>query len=272
MRILFLGDIVGRAARDEIIARLPDLKKTYAIDAVIVNGENAAHGFGITGQICEDLYQAGVDCVTTGNHIWDQREVISYIDRDPKLLRPVNYPSGTPGKGAYTIDLGKDKKILVINVMTRLFMDPLDDPFAAVEKVLSSHALGQSVNAIVVDVHGEASSEKAAMGHFCDGRASFVVGTHTHTPTADARILGKGTGFQTDAGMCGCYDSVIGMDTNIALNRFVLKMPGEKLRPAEGAVTLCGTIVDIDPKTGLCKKIQPFRMGGHLAQALPDAA
>ncbi len=272
MRILFLGDVVGRNARDEIIARLPDLRRNYKLDAVIVNAENAANGFGITAQICDDFYKAGVDCITTGNHIWDQREIIAYIGGDPKLLRPINYPEAAPGKGAYIIQTAHGHKILVTNVMTRLFMDALDDPFAAMDKLCKANRLGKDVNAIIIDVHGEANSEKMAMGYYCDGRASFVVGTHTHIPTADAQILPQGTGYQTDAGMCGSYDSVIGMDATLAVNRFVRKMPGEKLRPAEGPVTLCGTMVDIDPKTGLCTRIEPFRMGGRLSQALPEVA
>ncbi len=269
MKLLFLGDIVGRDARDEVIAQLPELRRKYKLDAVIVNGENAAHGFGITAQICNDLYKAGVDCITTGNHIWDQREVISYIAGDPRLLRPINFPESTPGRGTYVIETAHGHKILVANVMGRLFMDPLDDPFAAIDKICNTHRMGAQVNAIVIDVHAEACSEKMGMAQFCDGRASFVVGTHTHIPTADAQILPKGTGYQTDAGMCGSYDSVIGMEKSIAVQRFTRKIPGERLRPAEGPVTLCGAVVDIEPSTGLCKRIEPFRLGGRLAQALP---
>jgi metallophosphoesterase (TIGR00282 family) len=272
MRILFLGDVIGRNARDEIIARLPALRRDYKLDAVIVNAENAANGFGVTAQICDDLYKAGTDCITTGNHIWDQREIIPYIDGDPKLLRPINYPEGTPGKGAYTIQTPHGHKILVTNVMCRLFMDALDDPFAAMDKLCKAYRLGKDVNAIIIDVHGEACSEKMALAHYCDGRASLVVGTHTHIPTADAQILPQGTGYQSDAGMCGSYDSVIGMDATLAVNRFVRKMPGERLRPAEGPVTICGTLVEIDSKTGLCTRIEPLRMGGRLSQAVPVLA
>ena len=272
MKLLFLGDIIGRNARDEIIARLPDLRKKYKLDAVIVNGENAANGFGITAQICDDLYKVGVDCITTGNHIWDQREIIPYIMNDPKLLRPINYPEGAPGKGTYTIQTAHGHKILVVNVMGRLFMDAMDDPFAAVDKICRTYQLGKGVNAIVIDMHAEACSEKMGMAQYVDGRASFVVGTHTHIPTADAQILPKGTGYQTDAGMCGSFDSVIGMESSIAIHRWTRKMPGEKLRPAEGPVTLCGTMVNIDPGTGLCTRIEPFRLGGRLSQALPEVA
>ncbi len=272
MKILFLGDVVGRNARDAAIAALPDLRRKYNLDAIIVNVENAAHGFGVTAQICDDFYKAGADCLTTGNHIWDQREIIAYIERDPKLLRPMNYPEGTPGKGFYIIQTAKGEKILVANLMARLFMDTLDDPFAAADKLCKAHLLGKQVNAIFLDFHGEASSEKMAMGHYLDGRASFVVGTHTHVPSADARILSKGTGYMTDAGMCGSYDSVIGMDTTLAVNRFIRKVPGDKLFPADGPVTLCGVLAEIDGKTGLCVKVQPFRQGGLLSQALPEVA
>jgi len=265
MRILFLGDVVGRGARDAIIAGMKDWRRALDLDAVIVNAENAAHGFGVTAQICHNFYEAGVDCLTTGNHVWDQREIISYINKDARLVRPLNFPAGTPGKGACIIETPKGEKILVANAMARLYMDALDDPFAAVEKLLDANRLGGTVNAVVIDFHGEAASEKMAMGHFCDGRASFVVGTHTHIPTADAQILPKGTGYQTDAGMCGSYDSVIGMEAPIAVNRFTRKVPGERLRPAQGPVTLCGTLVETDPKTGLCAKIEPFRTGGRLA-------
>ena len=272
MRILFLGDIVGRGARDEIAARLPSLRKDYRLDAVIANAENAAAGFGITAQICHDLYAAGVDCITTGNHIWAQREIIHYIGGDPKLLRPINFPETTPGNGSYIIQTAPGHKILVTNVMTRLFMEALDDPFAAMDKLCKAHRLGVNVNAIIIDVHGEASSEKQALGYYCDGRSSLVVGTHTHVPTADARILPQGTGYQTDAGMCGCYESVIGMEAMMAVNRMVRKVPGERLRPAEGPVTLCGTMVDIDARTGLCTRIEPLQIGGKLPQFLPELA
>jgi 2',3'-cyclic-nucleotide 2'-phosphodiesterase len=271
MRILFLGDIVGRDARDAVTSQLPDIRRDYKIDAVIVNAENAAHGFGVTAQICDDLYKSGVDCITTGNHIWDQREIMAYIDGAPRLLRPLNFPEGTPGRGASIIETARGHKILVVNAMARLFMDAMDDPFAAMDKLCKAYRLGKDVQAIFLDFHGEATSEKMAMGHFLDGRVSFVVGTHTHVPTADTRILRGGTGYQTDAGMCGCYDSVIGMDANISLSRFIRKIPGEKMRPAEGDVTLCGVLFDVDPATGLCTRAAPFRTGGQLSEALPSA-
>lgn len=271
MRVMFLGDVVGRDARDAITSQMKGFREKYKLDAVVVNIENAAHGFGVTPQICDDFYKAGVDCLSTGNHVWDQREIIPYIEKDPRLLRPANYPEGTPGKGVYIIETPRGEKLAVANLMTRLFMDPLDDPFHAADKICKSFRLGKDIQGLLLDVHGEASSEKMALGHYCDGRASFVVGTHTHVPSADARILAKGTGYMTDAGMCGNYDSVIGMDKNLAVARFVRKMPGEKLRPAEGAATLCGVVFDIDSKTGLCTKVQPFRLGPGLSEALPEA-
>lgn len=272
MRFLFLGDVVGRNARDAVISYVPKWREEYKLDAVIVNGENAAHGFGITPQICDDFYKAGIDCITTGNHVWDQREIIPYIEKDPRLIRPINFPEGTPGRGSYIIETARTAKILVVNVMGRLFMDPLDDPFAAIDKILKNHRLGKDVQAIFIDVHAEATSEKMSMGHFCDGRATLVVGTHTHVPSADTQILPQGTGYQTDAGMCGPADSVIGFEPSLAIGRFVRKMPGEKLRPAEGDTIVCGVMVDVDPKTGLCARIQPLRVGGRLAQTLPEKA
>lgn len=267
MRILFLGDLVGRDARDAAAAAMPALRAELKLDCIIVNAENAAHGFGITPQICQDLYAAGADVITTGNHIWDQREIIPHIERDAKLLRPLNFPDNTPGRGSTIIETTRGHKVMVVNLMARLFMDALDDPFAAMDKLLKFHRLGGDLQAIVVDFHGEASSEKQAMGWHLDGRVSLVVGTHTHVPTADARVMPRGTGYQTDAGMCGNYHSIIGMEAQQAVAKFVRKMPGERLRPAEGDVTLCGTLIETDDKTGLCLSIQPFRRGGVLAPA-----
>ncbi len=264
MKILFCGDVVGKAGRAVVCEQVPRLKKAEKIDFVVVNGENAAHGFGITAKICNEFYEAGVDVLTTGNHVWDQREIISYINGDPRLLRPHNYPKGTPGRGAAVFTLADGRKILVLHVMTRLFMDALDDPFACAEKVLSSYRLGATIDAVIVDVHGEATSEKTAMGCFLDGRVSMVTGTHSHVPTADARLLPGGTAYQTDLGMCGDYDSVIGMKKAAAMARFLTKMPGERLTPAEGEATMCGIVVETDDKTGLAVKISPLRIGGCL--------
>jgi metallophosphoesterase (TIGR00282 family) len=272
MKILFCGDVVGRAGRDVVVENLPDLRRRLALDFVIVNGENAAHGFGITDKICADLYEAGADVITTGNHVWDQRDIIGQIDGDPRLLRPLNFPAGTPGRGANVYEATRGRRVLVVNVMCRLFMDPLDDPFPALDTVLRDHPLGGAIDAIVIDVHGEASSEKMAMGHAFDGRASLIVGTHTHVPTADAQILGGGTAYQTDAGMCGDYDSVIGMQKAPAIARFRRKMPGERLSPASGQADLCGTYIETDDSTGLARYVAPVRLGGRLAPAWPDAA
>lgn len=269
MRILFCGDVVGRSGRDALISRLPGLKSELGLDFVIANGENAAHGFGITQRICDEFFEVGVDVVTMGNHTWDQREIIPSLDSEQRLIRPLNYPAGTPGRGAAIYAAPQGRRVLVVQVMARLFMELLDDPFAAVMDEVSRHPLGRAVQAIVVDVHGEASSEKMAMGHYLDGKVSVVVGSHTHTPSADAQILPGGTAYQTDAGMCGDYDSVIGMKKEPAIARFVRKMPGERLSPADGEGTLCGLFVETDDRTGLALRASPLRLGGRLEQAMP---
>jgi metallophosphoesterase (TIGR00282 family) len=269
MRLLFCGDVVGRAGRDVLIAHMPRLRQELALDFVVANGENAAHGFGITDKICAELYGCGVDVITTGNHVWDRREIIAYIAGDPRLLRPVNLPPGTPGAGHGIYALADGRKIMVVNAMARLFMDAIDDPFAAIDRLLGAHPLG-AVAAILVDFHGEATSEKASMGHFCDGRTSAVIGTHSHCPTADHRILAQGTAYMTDVGMCGDYDSVIGMRKEAAIQRFVSKMPGERLEVADGAATLCGVVVETDDATGLARRIAPLRLGGRLAPCWPE--
>jgi hypothetical protein len=269
MRLLYCGDVLGRSGRDSIAEHLPVLRQRLNLDFVVANGENAAHGFGITPKICEDFFALGIDVITLGNHTWDQREIIPYLDSESRLLRPRNYPPGTPGKGAGVFAAPRGKKVLVIQVMGRLFMDALDDPFAAVEAELARQRLGTTVHAVILDVHCEASSEKMALGHFVDGRASLVVGSHSHIPTADAQIFQNGTAYQTDAGMCGDYDSVIGMKKEAAMARLVRKMPGERLSPAEGPGTLCAVFVETDDATGLAKRIEPVRIGGRLAPALP---
>ena len=233
MRILFIGDVVGRSGRAVVNERLPGLINDWKLDLVVVNGENAAGGFGITETIYNELVDAGADAITLGNHAWDQREALVFIERAPRLIRPLNYPKGTPGRGAALIDTKNGKRALVINAMGRIFMDALDDPFAAVERELSACALKRDADAIVLDIHCEATSEKQAMGHFCDGRASLVVGTHTHAPTADHRVLPGGTAFVSDVGMTGDFDSVIGMNKDEPLNRFLRKIPGSKFEPAQ---------------------------------------
>jgi len=270
VRILFCGDIVGRPGRTAVRTQVPDLRDRLGLDFVIANGENAAGGFGITEAICHELFDAGVDAITGGNHMWDQREAIRFIDGEPRLIRPLNYPAGTPGRGSGVFSAPQGRKVLVISVMARLFMDPLDDPFAAAERELGRHRLGVSAHAIVLDVHGEATSEKMAMGHFVDGRVSLCVGTHTHVPTADTMVLTAGTAYQTDAGMCGSYDSVIGMDKAVPLARFTRKLPTERLSVAKGEGTLCGVFVETDDATGAALRADPVRVGGCLSAALPD--
>jgi 2',3'-cyclic-nucleotide 2'-phosphodiesterase len=269
LNILLCGDVVGRSGRDAIKAHLPELKRDLAIDLAIVNAENAAHGFGLTERLAGEMYDAGADILTTGNHVWDQRDLIPYISHDKRLLRPANFPEGTPGAGWCLHPLDGGRSVLVVNLMGRLFMDALDDPFARLESILVQYPLGRGATAIVVDFHGEATSEKMSFGHFADGRVSAVLGTHTHVPTADAQILTGGTAFISDAGMCGDYDSVIGMQKEASVRRFVTKMPGEKPKPAEGEATLCGVFVAIDDVTGLARHIVPVRIGGRLSPHLP---
>jgi 2',3'-cyclic-nucleotide 2'-phosphodiesterase len=268
LRILFCGDVVGRSGREAIQAHLPGLRARLGADFVVVNGENAAGGVGITEEICREFYEAGTDVVTTGNHVWDRREIIATIDRDPRLLRPQNFPKGTPGRGVGVFQ-AKGRKVMVLNIMGRLFMDPLDDPFAGAERELASQRLGGTVDAILVDFHAEATSEKMALAHFLDGRVSLVVGTHTHVPTADHQILPGGTAYLSDAGMCGDYDSVIGMEKSVPIQRFLRKMPTERLSAATGEATLCGLLLETDDATGLARRIEPIRVGGRLAPALP---
>jgi metallophosphoesterase (TIGR00282 family) len=267
MKILFLGDIIGKPGRDAVAAELPRLKARLAPDLTIANGENAAHGFGLTRAIAEEFFAMGIDVISTGNHWADQREILTYIDNEDRILRPQNYPPGTPGRGAnlYQTPAGS---VLVINLMGRVFMDALDDPFAAAEAQLAACPLGEAADAIVVDMHAETTSEKMAMGHFCDGRASLVVGTHTHVPTADAQILPGGTAYQSDAGACCDYDSVIGMDKAEPLQRFVRKLSGARFSPATGPATVCGVFLETGAN-GLARRIDPVRVGGRLQQALP---
>jgi 2',3'-cyclic-nucleotide 2'-phosphodiesterase len=270
MRLAFFGDIVGKTGRRAVETYLPDLRKRLSLDFVVVNAENAAAGFGVTEKICNQLFDIGIDVLTLGNHAWDQREALSYIDREPRLLRPANYPVGsTPGAGANLYDTADGRRVLVINAMGNLFMETLDDPFAAVERELAAAPLGEIADAVILDFHGEATSEKNAMGVFCDGRASLVVGTHTHIPTADTRILPGGTGYQTDAGMCGDYDSVIGMDKEEPLRRFTTRMRTARFEPATGEATLSGVFVETDDRTGLAVRCEPIRMGGQLSETVP---
>ncbi|KAB2885482.1 MAG: TIGR00282 family metallophosphoesterase [Pseudorhodoplanes sp.] len=269
MRILFIGDVVGRSGRAIVAERLPGLVQDWKLDLVLLNGENAAGGFGITEAIFNEFLDAGVDAVTLGNHAWDQREALVFIERAPKLVRPINFPAGTPGRGAAMIAARNGAQVLVINAMARIFMDPLDDPFAVIDRELTACALKSGADAIVIDFHGEATSEKQAMGHFVDGRASLVAGTHTHAPTADHQILPGGTGFISDLGMTGDYNSVIGMLKDEPLSRFLRKIPSERFEPANGPATLCGVAVETDDRTGLAMKIASVRLGGRLEETVP---
>lgn len=269
MRILFVGDVVGRSGRTIVLETLPGLIADWKLDLVVVNGENAAGGFGITEAIYNELIDAGADCITLGNHAWDQREALVFIERAPRLVRPLNYPTGTPGRGAALIDTKNGKRALIINAMGRIFMDPLDDPFAAVDRELNTCALKRDADAIVLDLHCEATSEKQSMGYFCDGRISLMVGTHTHSPTADHRILPAGTAFVSDVGMTGDFDSVIGMVKEEPLNRFLRKIPGARFEPALGPATLCALAVETHDATGLAAKVAAVRIGGLLEEARP---
>jgi metallophosphoesterase (TIGR00282 family) len=269
MHILFLGDVVGRSGRDSVVAALPGLRAALRADLVVVNAENASHGFGLAPEMARDLFAAGADAITLGNHAWDRKEIIPYIAETPRLLRPLNFPPGTPGAGTAVVELRDGRRALVLNAMGRLFMDALDCPFRGTAVELAKHRLGGTVAAVAIDFHAEASSEKMAFGHSFDGQASLIVGTHTHSPTADHQILPGGTAYQTDAGMCGDYDSVIGMQKEGAATRFWRKLPGERLAPAEGVATICGVFVATDDATGLARRIEPVRQGGRLSQALP---
>ncbi len=269
MRLLFLGDVLGRPGRNAVCERLPSLRERLAADFVIVNGENSAGGFGITEQIFQDLRDAGADAVTTGNHVWDQREALVFIARQSRLLRPLNDPSGTPGAGAGLFQAANGADVLVLNVLGRIFMDPLDDPFQAVEREVGACPLRKGADAIFIDIHAEATSEKQALAAAFDGRVSAVIGTHTHVPTADERVLPGGTAYMTDAGMCGDYDSIIGMDKNEPVHRFTTRIPSSRFTPALGPATLCGVLIETDNATGLAVSIEPVREGAPLGGGRP---
>ncbi|MGF7162190.1 hypothetical protein FHS85_003833 [Rhodoligotrophos appendicifer] len=269
MRLIFVGDVVGRSGRTALYRELPRLREQLQADFVVVNGENAAGGFGINYDIFRDMRDAGADVVTLGNHAFDQREALVFIEREPTLLRPVNYPKGTPGRGSGLFDTADGRHVLVMNVMGRLFMDPLDDPFVAIDRELDACPLTEGCDACVIDIHAEATSEKMGVGHFADGRASLVVGTHTHVPTADHQILPNGTAYMTDAGMTGDYNSIIGMEIEEPLIRFTRKLASGRFEPAGGEATLCGIGVEIDDATGLANAVGPIRCGGRLEPVLP---
>ncbi|HVW94012.1 MAG TPA: TIGR00282 family metallophosphoesterase [Devosia sp.] len=270
MKLLFLGDVVGRSGRDGVSERLPGMIADYSFDCVVINGENASHGRGLTEPHYEALKAAGADVVTLGDHAFDQRDTLTYIERAPSLLRPINMAPGTPGRGATLIETRGGYRVLVITALGRVFMGPADDPFRAVEAAVAACPLGEQADAIILDFHTEATSEIQGMGYFLDGRVSLVVGTHTHIPTADARILKGGTALMADAGMCGDFDSVIGVDPEEPVNRFLTGISNGRFTPAEGEATLCGVAVETDPATGLARRVSPVRIGGVLSQARPE--
>ncbi len=269
MQLLFLGDIVGKSGRDVVLSHLPRLIRDRGIDAVVINGENSAGGFGITEAIFRELIDAGADVVTLGNHAFDQREALVFIDRAPQLVRPITFPAGTPGRGATLVQTRGGKTLLVINAMGRVFMDAMEDPFLCIDKAIAEAPLGQVADAIVVDFHAEATSEKQALGHYLDGRVSLVVGTHTHVPTADLRVLKGGTAYMSDVGMCGDYDSIIGMGKDEPIRRFMEKNTGARFEPASGAGTLSGAVVEI-AGNGLATRCAALRIGGQLPPTQPE--
>src|SRR5271165_6945468 len=269
MRILFIGDVVGRSGREAVATSLPKLREALRIELAVVNAENASHGFGLSPDMANTLFAAGADVITLGNHAWDRKESIPYIAETPRLLRPLNFPPGTPGGGSVVVEVPGNRRALVVNAMGRLFMEALDCPFRGTAELLAKHRLGGTVAAIVIDFHAEATSEKQAFGHSFDGQVSLIVGTHTHAPTADHQILRGGSAYISDAGMCGDYDSVIGMGKEAAATRFWRKLPGERLQPAEGEATVCGVFVVTDDSTGLARRIEPVRLGGRLSPAMP---
>ncbi|MFC0201955.1 TIGR00282 family metallophosphoesterase [Paracoccus rhizosphaerae] len=270
MKILFLGDVMGRAGRRAITERLAALRARLKADLVIVNAENASGGRGATAGHAQLLLESGADALTLGDHAFDQKDMIAFIDKEPRIVRPLNFAKEAPGRGHAIVSDARGRKALITQALGQVFMSrPYDDPFSALDAVLRAHPPGGMVQAAVVDIHAEATSEKMAVGHFCDGRASLVVGTHTHVPTGDAQVLPRGTGYLSDAGMCGDYDSVIGMEKAEPMRRFITGMSRDRFTPAEGEATICGVLVQTDDRTGLATLIEPVRDGGRLAQTHP---
>lgn len=268
MKVLFLGDVMGRAGRDAVKENLMNLKESLSLDFVIVNAENATAGFGLSMAHAKELLDSGADCLTLGDHAFDQKDMTSGILSEPRIIRPINYARSAPGKGAQYFDLPNGKKILVIQVLGQVFMKRVyEDPFNNIDKILKSNPVGKKADVIVIDVHAEATSEKMAMGHWCDGRASLVIGTHTHVPTSDTMVMPKGTGYQTDAGMCGDYNSIIGMDPVEPTQRFINGMTKNRFTPANGDATLSGVLLETDDLTGLAINVQAIRIGGKLQQS-----
>lgn len=270
MRILALGDVSGKSGREGVAAQLPQLREDLQLDFVVVNGENATHNRGINEAHCNQLFEAGADVITLGDHAFDQPEAQSFLPRMDNIVRPLNWAQNVPGRGSILARAANGANVLVINAMGRVFMRPSDDPFLAVEQVIANCPLGEVADAIIVDFHAEATSEMQAMGIFLDGKASLVFGTHTHIPTADHRILREGTGYISDVGMCGTYDSVIGVEIDEPMNRFLTGISSGPFKPAAGEATLSGIVVETDERTGLCASISPLRVGGELEPVIPN--
>ena len=269
MNILFLGDIVGRSGRDALAKRLPRLREDLKLDFVIVNAENATAGVGLNVDHARSILELGVDCITLGDHAFDQREMITYIQQEPRIIRPINFAKTAPGNGSGIFTSPKGKKLLVVQVLGQVFMKKnFSDPFSALDSVLTASTLGKTHDGSLVDVHAEATSEKMALGHWCDGRVSLVIGTHTHIPTSDLHRLNKGTIYQTDAGMCGDYNGIIGMDSHEPMQRFITGMSRGRFIPANGEATLCGVFVRVG-SFGFAESAYPVRMGGTLEQIIP---
>ncbi len=268
MRLAFFGDVVGHAGRTALVDYLKTHKSRCGFDFIVVNGENAAHGFGITQRMCNLFFDCGIDVITMGNHTFDKQADLQMFDRNKNLIRPINYIRGTPGHGYTIVEMPYSKrKVMVINLIGHLFMGYNEHPFFAMEDVLSKYRMKANVDFIFVDFHAEATAEKVALAHHLDGRISALVGTHTHIPTADAQILSKGTGYLTDAGMCGDFDSCIGMEVNEPIKRFISKIDaGARFSPASKEATVCGVVMDLDDNTGLCKNITTIRYGGFLKE------
>lgn len=270
MKLMFLGDVMGRAGRAAITERLPGLRTAWGLDFVVVNGENASQGAGLTADHARAILQAGADCITLGDHAFDQKDMMQFAESETRIIRPLNFSKVAPGKGYRIFDATSGRKVLVAQVLGQVFMKrPFDDPFSAIEGVLKTHRLGAAVQAAIIDVHAEATSEKMALGHWCDGQASLVVGTHTHVPTGDHMILPGGTAYLTDAGMCGDYNSVIGMEKMEPLRRFITGMSQSRFEPANGPATLSGVYVETDDRTGKATRVKPVRVGGRLEEVGP---
>ncbi|MDR0942856.1 MAG: TIGR00282 family metallophosphoesterase [Holosporales bacterium] len=267
MRIAFFGDVMGKSGTDAVINYIQSNKTKYKFDFVVVNGENAAYGFGINQGICDQFFNAGVNVITLGNHTFARRDDIAIFEREKRLIRPLNYPKGTPGRGFVITDIPfLNKKIMIVNLMGRIFMEANDDPFSKIDELLNQYKLKVNVDAIFIDFHAEATAEKTALARYLDGRISAIIGTHTHVPTVDLQILQNGTGFLSDCGMCGDYDSCIGMDDKAPIRRFLSKVDAHaKMTPALKEATVCGVVVDIN-ENGLCKDIQTIRVGGFLKE------